>query len=273
MEPSIDDRTGESMQGLSTGWEVRKACREGALAGPTAGLAPGYAQANLVILPQEWAFDFLLFCQRNPQPCPLIEVTGVGDTAARLTCRDSDLRSDLPKYRVWRDGELVDEPADIHRYWRDDLVSFLIGCSFTFEAALQRAGLPVRHQELGRNVPMYRTSIPCSAAGRFQGPLVVSMRPMKPAQTISAVQVSAAFPGSHGAPVHLGFPEAIGIADLQRPDYGDAVPINDGELPVFWACGVTPQAVLQAARPPFAITHSPGCMFVTDRIDDPAVRS
>jgi uncharacterized protein YcsI (UPF0317 family) len=260
------------MTHLTTGLEVRRACREGSLAGPTCGLAPGFAQANLVMLPADWAFDFLLFCQRNPQPCPLIEVTAPGDPTPRLTAPDADLRSDLPGYRVWQNGELVDEPADIHRYWRDDLVSFLIGCSFTFEAALVRAGLPVRHLELGRNVPMFRTTIPCQAAGRFAGPLVVSMRPFAPRDAIKAVQVTAAFPGSHGAPVHLSFPEQIGIADVNRPDYGDAVPVRPDELPVFWACGVTPQAVLMQARPPFAITHSPGKMFVTDVIDDPVAR-
>lgn len=257
---------------LRTGLEVRRACREGALTGPTCGLAPGYAQANLVILPQEWAFDFLLFCQRNPQPCPLIEVTAAGSWTPTLSAPDADLRSDLPRYRVWQHGELVDEPADVHRYWRDDLVSFLIGCSFTFEAALLRAGLPLRHLELGCNVPMFRTNIACIPAGNFSGPLVVSMRPYRPAEAIRAVQVTAAFPKSHGGPVHLGFPEQIGIADLAHPDYGDAIPVHAEELPVFWACGVTPQAVLAAAQPPFAITHSPGCMFVTDQLDDPAAR-
>ncbi len=250
-----------------TGLEVRQACREGAWSGPTCGLAPGYAQANLVILPRDWAFDFLLFCQRNPQPCPLIEVTEAGSWTPVRSAPDGDLRSDLPRYRIWRNGELVDEPADVHRYWQDDLVSFLIGCSFTFESALLAAGLPVRHLELSRNVPMYRTNRACKPAGRFSGPLVVSMRPFQPADAIRAVQVSAAFPGSHGPPVHLGFPEQLGIADLGRPDYGDAVPVHPGELPVFWACGVTPQAALAAAKPPLAITHSPGCMFVTDLRD------
>jgi uncharacterized protein YcsI (UPF0317 family) len=260
------------MSMLSTGWEVRRACREGSLSGPTCGLAAGFAQANLVMLPRDWAFDFLLFCQRNPQPCPLLEVTEPGLWTPALTAPDADLRSDVPKYRVWRHGELVDEPADVHHYWQDDLVSFLIGCSFTFEAALLRAGLPVRHIELERNVPMFRTNVPCAPAGRFHGPLVVSMRPMKPSDAIRAVQVTANFPRSHGAPVHLGFPEQIGIADLQHPDYGDAVPVHASELPVFWACGVTPQAVLMAAKPPLAITHSPGCMFVTDVVDDAAAR-
>lgn len=252
---------------FQSGHDVRQACREGAWTGPTCGLAPGYAQANLVVLPQDWAFEFLLFCQRNPQPCPLMEVTTAGAWTPQLSAPDADLRGDLPGYRVWQNGELVDEPADVHRYWREDLVSFLIGCSFTFEAALLHARLPVRHLELQRNVPMFRTNIPCTPAGRFSGPLVVSMRPYKPADAIRAVQVTAGFPRSHGAPVHLGFPEQIGIEDIHIPDYGEAVPIHEGELPVFWACGVTPQAVLQAARPPFAITHSPGRMFVTDVVE------
>ena len=252
---------------LATGLDVRLACRQGEWTGPTAGLAPNYAQANLVILPREWAFDFLLFCQRNPRPCPLISVTEAGSWQPSAVAGDVDLRTDLPKYRVWRDGQLVDEPTDVSNLWRDDLVSFLIGCSFTFEAALLRAGVPVRHIELGRNVPMFRTNIPCVPAGRFSGPLVVSMRPLQPADAIRAVEISSRFTGSHGSPIHIGFPEQIGIADINRPDYGDFIPVQDGELPVFWACGVTPQAALLEAKPPFAITHAPGCMFVTDVVD------
>lgn len=246
-----------------TGADVRAACRSGEWSGPTAGIAAGYAQANLVILPRDWAFDFLLFCQRNPRPCPLIAVTEAGSVAPQVAPQ-ADLRTDLPKYRVWRDGQLVDEPTSITDLWRDDLVSFLIGCSFTFEAALLRAGVPIRHIELGLNVPMYRTNIPCTAAGRFSGPLVVSMRPLQPADAIRAVEISGRFTTSHGSPVHLGDPAQIGIPDIQRPDYGDAVPIHSNELPVFWACGVTPQAALLEAKPPFAITHAPGCMFLTD---------
>ena len=250
---------------FATGCEVRQACRAGSWTSPTAGLAAGYAQANLVMLPRDWAFDFLLFCQRNPRPCPLIDVTEAGSWQPRVAL-DADLRTDLPKYRVWRDGQLVDEPSSIADVWRDDLVSFLIGCSFTFEAALLKAGVPVRHIELNRNVPMFRTNIPCTPAGRFSGPLVVSMRPLKPADALRSIEISARFTESHGAPVHIGFPEQIGIADVNRPDYGDAVPVEPGELPVFWACGVTPQAALLEARPPFAITHAPGCMFLTDVI-------
>ena len=251
---------------FTTGREVREACRSHSWTGPTAGLAPGYSQANLVILPRDWAFDFLLFCQRNPRPCPLIAVTEIGSWQPSAVASDVDLRTDLPKYRVWRDGVLVDEPTDVSGLWRDDLVSFLIGCSFTFEAALLEANVPVRHIELGRNVPMFRTNVLCVPSGRFSGPLVVSMRPLKPADAIRAVEISSKFTGSHGSPIHIGFPEQIGISDIGRPDYGDSVPVDDGELPVFWACGVTPQAALLGAKPPFAITHAPGCMFVTDQI-------
>lgn len=246
-----------------TGAEVRQACRTGTWTGPTAGLAPGYAQANLVILPRDWAFDFLLFCQRNPRPCPLITVTEPGSWQPQVA-PDADLRTDLPKYRIWQDGKLVDERSSIKHVWRDDLVSFLIGCSFTFEAAMLKAGIPVRHIEMGRNVPMFRTNIACTPAGRFSGPLVVSMRPLKPADALRSVEISSRFAESHGAPVHIGFPDQIGIADVTRPDYGDPVPVQADELPVFWACGVTPQAALLEARPPFAITHAPGCMFLTD---------
>jgi len=253
---------------LQTGRQVRLACRRGELTEQTSGLAAGFAQANLVVLPRELAFDFLLFCRRNPKPCPLLDVTAVGSPVPPAVAPDADLRSDLPRYRVWEHGQLVDEPIDIRDRWQDDFVSFVIGCSFTFEAALLRAGVPVRHVELGRNVPMYRTNIPCKPAGAFHGPLVVSMRPLKPADAIRAVQMTSRYPDVHGAPVHLGLPEQIGIGDLSRPDFGEAVPIGDDELPVFWACGVTPQAALMSAQPALAITHSPGCMFVTDVRDE-----
>jgi uncharacterized protein YcsI (UPF0317 family) len=246
---------------------VRSVCRSGRLTGPTPGLALGFVQANLVVLPKDWAFDFLLFCQRNPKPCPLLDVTEPGDPEPRSVAPGGDLRTDLPAYRVWRNGELVEEPTDITRHWRDDLVAFVIGCSFTFENALLAAGVPVRHIEQGGNVPMYRTSIPCRSAGRFSGPMVVSMRPLTPAQAVKATQICSRFPRAHGAPVHFGDPAAIGIRDVNRPDYGDPVRIQDGEMPVFWACGVTPQAVLMYAKPPLAITHKPGHMLLTDLKD------
>ena len=258
----IDRRT------LATADQVRAACRRGELTDQTSGLAPGFAQANLVILPRELAGDFLLFCQRNPKPCPLLDVTEAGDPVPRQAAPTADLRTDLPRYRVWREGRLVEEPNDIRQLWQDDFVSFVIGCSFTFEAALLRARVPVRHIELGVNVPMYRTNIACHPAGVFRGPLVVSMRPLKPADAIRAVQITSRYPAVHGAPVQIGLADQIGITDLARPDFGDPVAIADNELPVFWACGVTPQAVAMAVRLPLVITHSPGCMFVTDLRDE-----
>jgi uncharacterized protein YcsI (UPF0317 family) len=243
---------------------LRAAIRRGAWTGPTAGLAAGYTQANLVVLPEADALDFLRFCVHNPRPCPVLEVTEPGSPEPVHTAPGADLRTDLPRYRVYRDGALEDEPGDVVDHWRDDLVAFLLGCSFTFERALLAEGLPVRHLEQGVNVPMYRTSIACRPSGRFAGPLVVSMRPMRPDQAKRATQVTAPFERAHGAPVHIGDPVAIGIGDLDRPDYGDPVEIRAGEVPVFWACGVTPQAAAAQSRPELMITHVPGHMFVTD---------
>jgi uncharacterized protein YcsI (UPF0317 family) len=243
---------------------ARAAIRRGEWTGPTAGLAPGYTQANLVMLPEADAFDFLRFCVRNPKPCPVLEVTDPGSPEPAATAPGADLRTDVPRYRVYRDGEPDGEPTDVRDAWRDDLVAFLIGCSFTFERALLAEGLPVRHVEQGVNVPMYRTSRDCHPAGRFAGPLVVSMRPMTPEQAIRATQITSRYPTVHGAPVHVGDPAVLGIADLGTPDYGEPVEIRQGEIPVFWACGVTPQAVAAASRPELMITHAPGHMFVTD---------
>ena len=251
----------------ATGVQLRQAARRGELSGPTPGLAAGYVQANLVIVPRELAFDFLLFCHRNPKPCPLLDVTEPGSAEPTSVARGADLRTDLPRYRVYMNGELADEPTSLIDWWRDDLVAFLLGCSFTFENSLTAAGVPVRHVEMGRNVPMYRTNIACRPAGKFQGPMVVSMRPMTPAQAVTATQVCSRFPRAHGAPIHFGDPSAIGIRDLNRPDFGDSVELRSGEVPVFWACGVTPQAVAMEAKPPFLITHKPGHMFVTDLRD------
>jgi uncharacterized protein YcsI (UPF0317 family) len=251
----------------ATGAEVRRAVRARQWTGPTCGLALGYVQANLVVVPRDLAFDFLLFCQRNPKPCPVLDVTEPGYAEPRLVAPGSDLRTDLPRYRLYRHGELAEEPHDLQALWRDDLVGFLLGCSFTFEHALLQAGLPVRQLEMGCNVPMYRTNRACVPAGVFGGPMTVSMRPMTPAQAVRAVQVCSRFPRAHGAPIHFDDPAAIGIRDLERPDFGDPVEIRPGEIPVFWACGVTPQTVAMAARPPFLITHKPGHMFVTDLRD------
>jgi len=244
---------------------VRLACREGRLTGSTAGLAPGFVQGNLAILPRDLAADFLLFCQRNPKPCPLVGVSEPGNPRIPSLGGDLDIRTDLPRYRVWRDGELVEEVSGINSAWHGDLVAFVIGCSFSFEEALIADGLRIRHIDEGRNVPMYRTSVPCVPAGAFSGPLVVSMRPFRPAGAIRAIQITTRFPAVHGAPVHIGMPELIGIKDIAKPDYGDAVPVHDDEIPVFWACGVTPQSVVATMKPEFCITHYPGSMLVTDR--------
>jgi uncharacterized protein YcsI (UPF0317 family) len=251
----------------ATGADVRRQARTGELTGPTPGLALGHVQANLVVVPRDLAFDFLLFCHRNPKPCPLLDVTEPGSPEPSLVAPGADLRTDVPCYRVWRHGELIEEPHDLKRWWRDDLVGFLLGCSFTFESALLQAGVPVRHIEAGCNVPMYRTNIACQSAGVFRGPMVVSMRPLTPAQAVRAVEVCSRFPRAHGVPVHFGDPSAIGIRDVSRPDFGDAVEMRHGEVPVFWACGVTPQAVAMEVKPPLLITHKPGCMFVTDLRD------
>jgi uncharacterized protein YcsI (UPF0317 family) len=252
---------------ISEAQRLRAEIRNGRFSGPTAGLARGVAQANLVVLPMEEAAEFHRFCLANPKPCPLLEVTGPGDPVPHLLASAADLRTDLPRYRVYRDGELTEERTDINDLWRDDLVAFLTGCSFTFERALVEAGVPVRHLELGCNVPMYRTVRQCVPVGRFHGPLVVSMRPIPASLVATAITVTEAYPHMHGAPVHVGDPAALGIMDLSAPDYGDAVPVEEGEVPVFWACGVTPQAVALASRVPFMITHSPGHMFITDRLD------
>jgi uncharacterized protein YcsI (UPF0317 family) len=248
-------------------YEARQRIRRQQWQGNTAGMAPGYVQGNLMILPKDLASDFLLFCQRNPQPCPVLAVSEPGNPMLPALGEDLDIRCDIPRYRVWKDGVMVDEPYDINSVWRDDLVSFLLGCSFSFEQALIEAGIPMRHISCGSNVPMYRTNIQTEAAGVFHGPMVVSMRPMKPADVVRAVQVTSRFPRVHGAPVHIGLPHMIGIEDLDRPDFGDAVEVKDDELPVFWACGVTPQSVAMAARPPFCITHSPGAMLITDLLN------
>jgi uncharacterized protein YcsI (UPF0317 family) len=251
--------------GPATGLAVRLAIRRRDHCGPTSGLAPGFVQANLAILPKLLADDFARFCTLNPKPCPLIGLSAPGDWRIPALGADLDIRTDVPRYRVWRDGALVDEPTDLLRWWRDDLVTFAIGCSFSFEQALIEAGIEIRHITSDCTVPMYRTSMATTPAGLFRGPLVVSMRPLKPADAIRAIEITSRYPLVHGAPVHLGRPDLIGIADLAAPDYGDAVPVGDDEIPVFWACGVTPQAAIAVARPAFCITHYPGAMLVTDR--------
>jgi len=251
-------------RGVAAGTRERLRIRAGEFSGNTAGLAPGNVQANLVILPKVLAHDFLRFAQANPKPCPVLAIAEAGDPRMPNLGQDLDIRSDLPRYRVWRRGELVAEPTELFDVWRDDLVGFALGCSFSFEQALLDDGIELRHITCGSNVPMYRTSIPCASAGPFAGPLVVSMRPLRPKEAIRAIQITSRFPSVHGAPVHIGLPEEIGIKDLAKPDYGDAVPVKSDELPVFWACGVTPQAVIAKVRPDFCVTHAPGSMLITD---------
>ena len=248
--------------------ELRSLIRQGEWTRPTAGLVPNFVQANLVILPQAQAFDFLLFCQRNPRPCPLLEVMEPGMVEPVLTAPGADIRTDLPRYRVYKEGALESEMEDIREQWRDDLVTFLVGCSFTFEAALMSAGIPLRHIEEGINCAMYITNIETVPAGVFSGPTVVSMRPIARSKVVRAVQVTSRFPNAHGAPVQIGDPQAIGIRDIGQPDFGDPVTIKEDEVPVFWACGVTPQAVVMASKPPLMITHGPGYMFLTDLRDE-----
>lgn len=244
--------------------QIRNIIRKNEYTSPTAGLAKGFTQANLVILKKDLAFDFLLFCQRNPKPCPVLDVTEPGSPVPGLVAKDADLRFDIPKYRIYKKGEIVDETTDISKYWTDDMVGFLLGCSFTFEYPLIKNGIPVRHIEENCNVPMYKTNIKCIKAGKFEGPMVVSMRPIPEKDIVRAVQITSRFPSVHGAPVHIGNPESIGIKDIYHPDFGDMVTIKEGEVPVFWACGVTPQAVAMEVKPEIMITHSPGHMFITD---------
>ena len=248
--------------------EVRDLIRSDHWLGVTAGVAPGYVQANLAILPKELAFDFLLFCQRNPKPCPLLEVIEAGLTEPRLVAAGADIRTDVPGYRVFLDGESVADVTNLHHHWRDDLVSFLLGCSFTFESALVNAGIQLRHVIENKNVSMFITDIETVPSGVFRGPMVVSMRPIQRSQVVRAVQVTSRFPSAHGAPIHIGDPSAIGIENLHTPDFGDPTVIKEDEVPVFWACGVTPQVVAVRSRPSLLISHVPGHMFITDLRDE-----
>lgn len=248
--------------------EIRHLIRGGKILSPTSGMAEGYVQANLAIVPKNLAYDFLVFALRNPKSCPILDITDVGQAEPKLMAPGADLRYDIPKYRIYKQGELVDEVLNLESYWRSDLVAFLIGCSFTFETALSKAGIPIRHIEEKRNVPMYITNINCLPSGSFHGSMVVSMRPIPQSQVVKAVQVTSRFPAVHGAPIHIGNPETIGIMNIDKPDFGDSVHINEGEVPVFWACGVTPQAVAMKSKPELMITHSPGHMFICDIQDD-----
>jgi len=245
-------------------YEVRKLIREEKIISPTAGMCNGYAQANLIILEKELAYDFLVFAQRNPKSCPILEVGNVGDKMLQFLGQDIDITSDIPKYRVYNDGILSYECNNIKEIWKDDFVSFLIGCSFSFESDLIEGNVPVRHIEEGCNVPMYKTNIECVKSGIFNGNTVVSMRPMPYDKLMKSILITGDMPRVHGAPIHIGDPKIIGIDDINKPDFGDAVSIKEGEVPVFWACGVTPQNIVMNVKPKIAITHSPGYMLITD---------
>jgi uncharacterized protein YcsI (UPF0317 family) len=248
--------------------EFRNLIRKGRWDKPTAGVAMGYAQANLVILPQKDAFDFLLFCQRNPKPCPLLEVLEPGQFRTKFLSLDADIRTDIPRYNIYRKGKLQRTVKEIRSFWQKDFVSFLLGCSFSFEEAMLRSNIPVRHIEENKNVPMFISSIPCQPAGVFHGPMVVTMRPIPSNRITRTVQITSRYASVHGAPIHIGEPSTIGIKDLKKPDFGDPVTLKKGEVPVFWACGVTPQAVVMQAKPDLCITHAPGHMFISDLLNE-----
>ncbi|GIX12755.1 MAG: UPF0317 protein [Paracoccaceae bacterium] len=248
--------------------QLRRLIRAGAHRGQTSGLADGFLQANVVILPEEFALDFMRFCQRNPRPCPLVGVSDTGDPMMRTLGEDIDIRTDLPAYNIYRDGRLADSVTDIRALWNDRMVAFALGCSFTFERALRAAGIALWHTDHGTTVPMFRTALPTVPAGPFRGPMVVSMRAIDAARVDDAIAITHRFPHAHGAPVHAGDPAAIGIGDITRPDWGDPAPVGAGQIPVFWACGVTPQVALEAARLPLCITHRPGHMLITDIPED-----
>jgi len=252
-----------ALRGLTVA-DARAVIRAGRYDGQTAGLGLGHLQGNVAILPAGHALDFFRFCQRNPKPCPLVGVSDAGDSTLAMLGNDIDICTDVPLYNVYRDGELAEQRTDITDLWRDDLTAFVLGCSFTFEEALMAEGIRLRHIDEGRTVPMFRTNLETKPAGPFGGPVVVSMRPLGPVDAIRACVITARFPHAHGEPIHIGDPSAIGIDRLDRPDWGDATDIRDGELAVFWACGVTPQAAIQSAKPPICITHAPGRMLITD---------
>ncbi len=264
---TISGKTYSALKPLGAG-DVRAAIRAGAYDGHTSGLAAGKLQCNLAILPERYALDFLRFCLRNPKPCPIVGVGDTGNPMLPTLGHDIDIRSDVPRYRVFRDGTLSEEVTDITALWRDDLVTVALGCSFTFENALLRADIPVRHMETGRNVPMYRSNVALAPAGPFGGNMVVTMRPIPQARVQDAYDICARFPQAHGAPIAHGDPAVVGIADLAQPDYGQPVDIHPGEVPVYWACGVTPQNVLLAANLPLCITHAPGHMLLADVAED-----
>lgn len=244
--------------------EVRQLISDGKITGQTSGMCDGYAQANLCILPEKYAYDFLLFCQRNQKSCPLLEVSDCGSRFLKTSAPGADIAKEIPRYRVWKNGKLFDECTDVSSYWRNDLVSFVIGCSFSFESLLINGGIDVRNISENHNVPMYVTNIDTSPAGIFSGKMVVSMRPIPYDKIVRAVEITSRVPKVHGSPVHIGLPELIGIKDINKPDFGEMSTIKENEVPVFWACGVTPQSVVMNSKPDFCITHAPGHMLITD---------
>ena len=245
--------------------DLRRAIREGDFEHYTVGQVPGWVHANICILPRAWAYEFQTFCRRNPRPCPLLAMSEPGDPMLPELGEDIDIRTDVPQYRVFRDGAFVEDVPDITHLWQDDMVAFAMGCSLSFEEALLEGGLPLRHFATRENVPIYLTDVDCQPAGRFSGKLVVSMRPFRPADAIRAIQITTRFPGVHGAPVHIGRPDLIGIEDIEQPWQCGRADVREDEIPLFWACGVTPQAVVEQARPPICISHTPAHMLVTDR--------
>jgi uncharacterized protein YcsI (UPF0317 family) len=257
----------KAIDSIAQTYELRARIRRGEFCSHTSGVANDFVQGNVVILPQQYAKDFAAFCERNPKPCPVLAMSDAGDPMLPSLGCDIDIRTDVPQYRVWRNGELAATPYDINAVWRDDLVTFVIGCSFSFEWALAKEGISLRHVNEGKNVAMYRTNIATTPAGKFYGSLVVSMRPLNTRDAVRAYEITSRYPRVHGAPIHMGDPSVIGIQDLQKPDYGDAVAVHDDETPVFWACGVTPQAAITQAKPDFCITHAPGAMLITDLLN------
>jgi len=247
--------------------EARQRARRGELTDITLNLAPGIVQCNVTILPKNWATDFLKFCWANPKPCPLLAVSNAGDPMLPSLGEDIDIRTDLPMYRLFRDGVMERDVLDIRDLWQDDWVTFALGCSFSFDEALRDANVPPRHLQLGISTAMYRTNIKATPAGPFRGTYVVSMRPYKPAEAIRAIQVTSRFPNVHGAPLYFGNPADIGIQDITKPDFGDFYPVYEGEVPVFWACGVTPHVIIEQAKPPICITHKPSHMLLTDLLN------
>lgn len=248
--------------------QIRMKIRSGEYLGHTAGLGLGYLQANLVILPEEYALDFFRFCQRNPKPCPLVGVSDTGNPYMSTLGGDIDIRTDVPAYYVYEDGKRVETVNELGSQWRDDFVAFALGCSFTFEDALQREHFPLWHIDNNTTVPMFRSNIKTVTAGPFRGPTVVSMRAIDEEHIDDVVEISRKFPLAHGAPVHWGDPSEIGIQDVGVPDWGDPSPIGEGEIPVFWACGVTPQVAIERAKVSICITHKPGHMLITDVEDN-----